>query len=118
MDVLVAYDVSTETRDGRRRLRRVAIVCKDFGQRVQYSVFECKVNEDQYESLKARLLDVMNGDEDSLRIYRLRSPGRRRSSATGATATFPTMIRSCSRPSQRAARTPSGADSPETSARP
>ncbi len=74
MDVLVAYDVSTETRDGRRRLRRVAIVCKDFGQRVQYSVFECKVNEDQYESLKARLLDVMNGDEDSLRIYRLRSP--------------------------------------------
>ena len=74
MDVLVAYDVNTETRDGRRRLRRVAIVCKDFGQRVQYSVFECNVNEAQYESLKARLLDVMNEDEDNLRIYRLRSP--------------------------------------------
>ncbi len=74
MDVLVAYDVNTETKDGRRRLRRVAIVCKDFGQRVQYSVFECNVNEAQYESLKARLLDVMNEEEDSLRIYRLRSP--------------------------------------------
>ncbi len=45
MDVLVAYDVNTETKDGRRRLRRVAVVCKDFGQRVQYSVFECNVNE-------------------------------------------------------------------------
>ncbi len=74
MDVLVAYDVNTETKDGRRRLRRVAVVCKDFGQRVQYSVFECNVNEAQYESLKARLLDVLNEDEDNLRLYRLRSP--------------------------------------------
>lgn len=74
MDILVAYDVNTETKEGRRRLRKVATVCKDFGQRVQYSVFECKVSEAQYESLKARLLGVMNQDEDSLRLYRLRAP--------------------------------------------
>jgi CRISPR-associated protein Cas2 len=74
LDILVAYDVNTETRDGRRRLRRVAIVCKDFGQRVQYSVFECKVSEAQYESLRSRLLDVIREDEDSLRIYKLRAP--------------------------------------------
>jgi len=74
VDVLVAYDVNTETKDGRRRLRRVAIVCKDFGQRVQYSVFECSVSEAQFEALKGRLLSVIDQDEDSLRIYRLRAP--------------------------------------------
>lgn len=74
MDVLVAYDVNTETKEGRRRLRKVAVICKDFGQRVQYSVFECSVNQAQYEALKARLLDAMNEDEDNLRIYRLRTP--------------------------------------------
>lgn len=74
MDVLIAYDVNTESKEGRRRLRRVAIVCKDFGQRVQYSVFECKVNEAQYEALKAGLLAVLDEDEDSLRIYKLRTP--------------------------------------------
>lgn len=74
MDFLVAYDVNTETREGRRRLRKVATVCKDHGQRVQYSVFECRVTEAQYERLKSRLLDIIEEDEDSLRIYRLRSP--------------------------------------------
>lgn len=74
MDVLVAYDVNTETRAGRRRLRQVATVCKDFGQRVQYSVFECRVTEAQSESLRARLLKVIDKDEDSLRIYRLPQP--------------------------------------------
>ncbi len=74
MDVLVTYDVNTETKEGRRRLRRVAIVCKDFGQRVQYSVFECNVSAAQFEALRARLLDTIDQDEDSLRIYRLRAP--------------------------------------------
>ena len=74
MDVLVAYDVNTESKEGRRRLRKVAMVCKDFGQRVQYSVFECRVNEAQLESLRSRLLKVINEDEDSLRIYRLHPP--------------------------------------------
>ena len=74
MDVLVAYDVNTETRDGRRRLRRVAIVCKDFGQRVQYSVFECRVSEAQLESVRTRLVKIIDESEDSLRIYRLHPP--------------------------------------------
>lgn len=52
MLILVTYDVSTETRAGRRRLRRVAKVCEGTGQRVQKSVFECQVNEVQYENLK------------------------------------------------------------------
>lgn len=74
MDVLVAYDVNTETKEGRRRLRRVATTCKDFGQRVQYSVFECRVNEAQLENLRARLLKIIDEEEDSLRIYRLHPP--------------------------------------------
>jgi CRISPR-associated protein Cas2 len=74
MNVLVAYDVNTESKAGRRRLRQVAIVCKDFGQRVQYSVFECSVIEAQFESLRARLIKVINEEEDSLRIYRLPQP--------------------------------------------
>jgi len=74
MDVLVAYDVNTETKAGRRRLRKVATTCKDFGQRVQFSVFECRVNEAQYESLRERLLKILDKEQDSLRIYRLPTP--------------------------------------------
>ena len=77
MDVLVAYDVATETKEGQRRLRRVAQVCKDFGQRVQKSVFECSVNEMQFVLLRRRLLDCINADEDNLRIYRLVEPRER-----------------------------------------
>ena len=55
MLMLVTYDVSTETPAGRRRLRRVARACKDFGQRVQLSVFECEVDPAQWVALKARL---------------------------------------------------------------
>lgn len=74
MDILVTYDVNTETKEGRRRLRKVAEVCKDYGQRVQYSVFECRVNEMQYETFQTRLLKIMNKETDSIRFYRLRSP--------------------------------------------
>ena len=74
MQVLVTYDVSTETSEGRKRLRVVAIVCKDFGQRVQRSVFECSVNQVQYEQMRHRLLQVISKQEDSLRIYRLMEP--------------------------------------------
>ena len=58
MLIIVTYDVSTETRQGRRRLRRVAKVCESMGQRVQKSVFECQVNEMQYEQLERDLLGV------------------------------------------------------------
>ena len=74
MHILVAYDVSTETPTGKRRLRRIAEACLDFGQRVQQSVFECSVNDIQYEELTRRLLAIMDKDEDSLRVYRLAQP--------------------------------------------
>ncbi len=74
MFVVVTYDVSTETREGRRRLRQIATECKNFGQRVQQSVFECTVNAMQYETLVRRLLDIIEKEEDRLRIYRLTEP--------------------------------------------
>jgi CRISPR-associated protein Cas2 len=73
MNLLVCYDVNTETASGRRRLRRVAIVCKDFGQRVQLSVFECTVSETNLERLRQRLLQEIDPATDNLRIYRLSS---------------------------------------------
>jgi CRISPR-associated protein Cas2 len=74
MEVLVTYDVSTETEAGRRRLRKVAHVCEAYGQRVQQSVFECLLNETDLESLQAKLESIVETGEDSLRIYRLREP--------------------------------------------
>lgn len=74
MLIIVTYDVSTETREGRRRLRRVAKICEGIGQRVQKSVFECRVNQMQYEELERKLLAEINNDEDNLRLYRLTEP--------------------------------------------
>jgi CRISPR-associated protein Cas2 len=74
MMVLVTYDVSTETPAGRRRLTNMAKQCKNFGQRVQKSVFECTVDEMHYEKLVHSLVKVMDQEEDSLRIYRLVEP--------------------------------------------
>lgn len=71
MLVLVCYDVSTETKAGRRRLRRVAKVCESTGQRVQKSVFECQVTLPEFESLERRLLAEVNVAEDCLRLYRI-----------------------------------------------
>ena len=71
MLVIVCYDVSTETREGRRRLRRVAKVCESTGQRVQKSVFECQVTLMQLDELERRLLAEVDLEQDCLRIYRL-----------------------------------------------
>lgn len=71
MNILVTYDVNTEAPEGKKRLRKVAIVCKNFGQRVQLSVFECRINEAQYEDLRAQLLKIIDPKLDNLRIYRL-----------------------------------------------
>lgn len=71
MLVIACYDVNTETRAGRRRLRRVAKVCESTGQRVQKSVFECQVNLMQLEELERRLLAEIDQDEDCLRLYRM-----------------------------------------------
>jgi CRISPR-associated protein Cas2 len=74
MNVLISYDVSTETPAGRKRLRKVAQACQDFGQRVQKSVFECSVTEAQFEEVVRRLVDIIEKTEDSLRVYRLIEP--------------------------------------------
>lgn len=71
MLIIVTYDVSTETRAGRRRLRRVAKVCESMGQRVQKSVFECQVSEMQFEDLERRLVAEIDEQEDNLRFYRI-----------------------------------------------
>ena len=71
MLIIVTYDVSTETKEGRRRLRRVAKICEGIGQRVQKSVFECRVNQMQYEELERNLLAEINDKQDNLRLYRL-----------------------------------------------
>ena len=71
MLVLVCYDVNTETKVGRRRLRRVARVCEGIGQRVQKSVFECQLDEVQFEILERKLLDEIDPQQDCLRIYRM-----------------------------------------------
>ena len=76
MELLVAYDVATDTAAGRQRLRRVAQVCEAHGQRVQKSVFECQLDEAQLVQLISRLRREMSELEDSLRIYRLLEPGR------------------------------------------
>ena len=74
MMIIVGYDVSTETKAGRRRLRRVAKVCESTGQRVQKSLFECQVDQMQYEELERRLLAEIKLEEDCLRLYRLTEP--------------------------------------------
>lgn len=70
MLVIVCYDVNTETKAGRRRLRRVAKVCESSGQRVQKSVFECQVSLMQLETLERSLLTEINLSEDNQRLYR------------------------------------------------
>ena len=86
--VLVSYDVSTMDPKGPRRLRRVAKVCKDYGQRAQYSVFECLVDPAQWAVLRQRLIDEIDPDTDSLRFYFLGANWRRRVEHVGAKKTF------------------------------
>lgn len=71
MLVVVSYDVSTKTDGGKKRLRKVAETCLDYGLRVQNSVFECNVDPSQWETLKNELLSIYKKEEDSLRFYYL-----------------------------------------------
>lgn len=84
MLVLVSYDVQTTTAAGRRRLRRVAKACLDWGQRVQYSVFECELDPTQWAMLKGRLLGEIDPATDSLRFYYLGANARRKVEHVGA----------------------------------
>lgn len=84
MMVLVTYDVNTTEPGGTRRLRRVAKACRDFGQRVQFSVFEIEVDPAQWTSLKARLEEIIDRNHDSLRYYYLGTNWHRRVEHCGA----------------------------------
>jgi len=84
MMVLVSYDVATTEEGGQRRLRRVAKACKDYGQRVQYSVFECEVDPATWTHLKQRLLREVDLEKDSLRFYFLGANWKRRVEHLGA----------------------------------
>ena len=78
MYILITYDVNTLTETGQKRLRQVAKTCKDYGQRVQNSVFECEISESQFIFLKTRLCTLIDQDSDSVRFYFLspKSHGR------------------------------------------
>lgn len=71
MLVLITYDVNTETAAGRKRLRQIAKQCVNHGQRVQNSVFECKLDAAQYRVLQNKLCKIMDEEQDSLRFYNL-----------------------------------------------
>ncbi len=85
--VVVSYDVLTRSAAGRRRLRRVANVCEDFGQRVQSSVFECLVDPEQWTRFRGRLLAEYNSETDSLRFYYLGKSWKGRKEHHGAKST-------------------------------
>ena len=88
MLVLVTYDVNTETPQGRRRLRRVARVCENHGQRVQNSVFECSVDQAQFVSLRAKLIGEMDQGLDSIRFYFLGNDWRNKVDHVGAKPSY------------------------------
>ena len=87
MMVLVSYDVAKDE-NGEKRLRKVAKVCKNYGQRVQYSVFECLVTPAQWEELKQKLKDEINPNYDSLRFYFLGSNWKHRVEHIGVERSF------------------------------
>jgi CRISPR-associated protein Cas2 len=74
MELLVSYDINTETPEGQRRLREVAKICEGFGQRVQKSVFECQLEPQQVRRLAHALRSTIDPTTDRVAIYRLREP--------------------------------------------
>ena len=86
--VLVTYDVRTDTAAGAKRLRRVAKICTNYGQRVQNSVFECLVDAAQWVALKNQLIDAIKPTDDSLRFYYLGKKWLNRVEHVGAKPTY------------------------------
>lgn len=84
--VLVSYDVVVTSPGGKTRLRRVAKECQNYGQRVQYSVFECIVDPAQWTKLKNKLESVIDREQDSLRYYYLGANYKKRVEHVGAKA--------------------------------
>ncbi len=81
--ILISYDVSIEKK-GQKRLRRVAKACENYGQRVQYSIFECILDPAQWVILRQKLIDEIDPEIDSLRFYHLGSNWKRRIEHIGA----------------------------------
>jgi CRISPR-associated protein Cas2 len=88
MMVLVTYDVNTETPAAQKRLRHVAKICENRGQRVQNSVFECLIDPAQWTELRQKLMDTIDPQKDSLRFYFLGSNWKRRVEHAGAKPTY------------------------------
>lgn len=88
MYILITYDVDTVNKAGQTRLRQVAKACKDYGQRVQNSVFECELTEAQFIALKSRISTIMDMDLDSIRFYFLTSKSHGRVLTLGKETSF------------------------------
>jgi len=88
MMVLVSYDIGMDDKGGARRLRKVAKICKDYGQRVQYSVFECSLDPAQWMMVRHKLINAINEEKDSLRFYFLGSNWKRRVEHIGTKETY------------------------------
>lgn len=88
MFVLISYDMNIKSDGGQRRLRRVAKICKDYGQRVQFSVFECIVDPTQWTIMKQKLINEIDLEKDSLRFYFLGSNWRHRVKHIGTKETI------------------------------
>lgn len=86
--VLVTYDVNTASEGGSRRLRRVAKICQNYGQRVQNSVFECLVDPAQWTNLRNQLMDIYDPEKDSLRFYFLGANWKNRVEHQGAKESY------------------------------
>lgn len=88
MMVLITYDVNTETKEGKKRLRYVAKNCVNYGQRVQHSVFECLLDPVQLCELRGKLESIIDRDKDSLRFYNLGDNWHRRVDHVGAKPSY------------------------------
>ncbi|MEG0621021.1 MAG: CRISPR-associated endonuclease Cas2 [Raoultibacter sp.] len=88
MYVLVTYDVATSSLGGEKRLRRVAKICVQHGQRVQNSVFECSLDPAQYETMKHSLMKEIDSSSDSLRFYNLGKAWKRKVEHVGAKESY------------------------------
>ncbi len=88
MLVLITYDVSLTTEQGKKRLRKISKTCVDFGIRVQYSVFECEITPAQWAVLKETLLSIYDPENDSLRFYHLGAKWKRKVEHYGAKKTL------------------------------
>jgi CRISPR-associated protein Cas2 len=87
--VLISYDIAeTEKRKGAKRLRKVSKVCKNYGQRVQYSVFECLLDPAQWAKVRHELIEIIDEEKDSLRFYFLGANYKRRIEHIGAKETY------------------------------